>query len=449
MNKFFRGSLKQKLVQLILASAALSVLLYFALNACLSFALDRYFEMSTYIDSEYDKTAKDLQNYVSEYGVAMGDDLLLTDWAAGHKAVQLSVYCQDELVFSSDSSDESGEASFSEQNLGFDRVRYYPIEFSDGAADVYLFGSFDYTFYVYTEIAEVALCIGVFFLLVMLGVRDRINYIRQLEQDIGAMEGGELNHPVTVRGSDELGSLAARLDEMRVSFAHQVRTEREATEANRSLVTNMSHDLRTPLTALLLYTQILQDGKYRDEDEMRGYLDKIYSRGVQIKNLSDELFHNFLVDRTPQLETETENLRDVFPDVLSDFVCALEAEGFTAAAGGEWPDAEFQVNEESLMRIMDNLLSNIFKYADKSEPIRIAFSAEGDQFVLKLSNRVSEAQGERESSGIGFENITAMMRLMDGRFTAGTEGGVFTAVLSFRIQFVLSPGESRSAGRTE
>ena len=216
------------------------------------------------------------------------------------------------------------------------------------------------------------------------------------------MEGGELQKPVTVQGDDELGTLAEKLEAMRLSLLHQGEAERRATEANRSLVTEMSHDLRTPLTSLLLYTQIVQNGKYKSEAEMQSYLEKIYGRAMQIKSQSDALFYHFLVDKdAAPAPLCDEDLKAVFPDVLSDFVCTLEAKGFKVETTGEWPDAKSRVNIEYLTRIMDNLLSNILKYADSGVPVRLLFFCRDRQFSVELYNRIVKRHRTGDSSHIG------------------------------------------------
>mgnify|MGYP002226093174 FL=1 len=89
-----------------------------------------------------------------------------------------------------------------------------------------------------------------------------MKYIVQLSEEIQAMEGGDLDHPITVQGSDELTTLASSLDSMRLTLRQQHEDEAAAAAKVKNLITEMSHDLRTPLTTLLLYTEILRHRKY-------------------------------------------------------------------------------------------------------------------------------------------------------------------------------------------
>lgn len=411
-------------------SALAAVALFYALNWAIDKGFENYADLPGFIDREYDKAADSLQSYVSENGIAMSDAPALGDWVKDEKAVQLHVFHNKRHVYSSGGESFATEEEEKEANSGIGR--FYTIRFSDGQASVFLYGSFEYKFYIYIELAVFGVSIIVFFILLLFGIRNRIHYIRVLENDIGAMEGGDLEHPVTVRGDDELGSLAKRLEFMRLSLIMQGETERAAMQANRNLVTEMSHDLRTPLTSMLLYTQILQNGKYKNEEEMRTYLSKIYSRAMQIKSQSDSLFYHFLVDGSANAVASCEeDLKAVFPDVLSDFVCSLEAKGFKVETTGDWPEAKSKVNIEYLTRIMDNLLSNILKYADKGVPVRLLFFYKDEQFSVELYNKIVKHRRASESSHIGVSNVSQMMERMGGSYAYAEADGVFCSKLLF------------------
>lgn len=428
MNKFLRGTLTQKLVELILLSAAAATGLFFFLDWAADRAFDGYAGLPAYIDREYDRAAQNLQDYVTEYGVSTTDSDALGDWVKEEKTTQLHIYRNERQVYASDSADDGYEEREQSDELG----RNYTIRFSDGEADAYLYGSFEYKFFILVELALLGVSIFAFFVLLLLGIRDRIRYIRVLEKDIEVMEGGELQRPVTVRGDDELGSLAVKLEAMRLSLLQQGEAERRATQANRSLVTEMSHDLRTPLTSMLLYAQILQSGRYKNEAEMQAYLSKIYGRAMQIKSLSDSLFYHFLVDKdTVPAPACEEDLKAVFPDVLSDFVCTLEAKGFTVETTGEWPEARSRVNIEYLTRIMDNLLSNILKYADGGVPVRLLFFCRENKFSVELYNKIVKRRKNSDSSHIGIENVRTLMERMGGSYTYAEADGIFCSKLIF------------------
>lgn len=84
---------------------------------------------------------------------------------------------------------------------------------------------------------------------------------------------------------------------MRVTLRQQQEEEAQASAKVKNLITEMSHDLRTPLTTLLLYTEILRCRKYETSEQADNYLNKIDAKARQIKQLSDNLFEYALVTR--------------------------------------------------------------------------------------------------------------------------------------------------------
>lgn len=430
MNKILRGTLTQKLVELILIAAVASIGLFYLLDWAVNEGFKECTGLPAYIDREYDQAEQDFQDYVTQNAVKMKDTKTIAAWTKDNKSVQVHVFANGWNDITGGGTRKSGEGEEQRMNDGYGRI--CSIDFADGTAGVYLYAPFEFRYYVIQELVILGLCILFFFVLLLLGIRNRIHYVRVLENDIEVMEGGELERPVTVRGDDELGTLAEKLEAMRLSLLHQGEAERRATEANRSLVTEMSHDLRTPLTSMLLYTQILQSGRYKNEDEMQEYLAKIYSRAMQIKSQSDSLFYHFLVDKdsAPAPVCE-EDLKAVFPDVLSDFVCTLEAKGFTVETTGEWPDAKSRVNIEYLTRIMDNLLSNIIKYADKSVPVRLLFFCKDGNFSVELYNKIVKHRKTGDSSHIGIENVNSLMERMGGSYEHCEADGIFCSKILF------------------
>lgn len=85
-----------------------------------------------------------------------------------------------------------------------------------------------------------------------------MKYISKLSDEIAILEGGSLDYKITIKGKDELAALAEGLENMRISFCNMIEQEAEITSENNRIITEMSHDLRTPVTSMMLYTEILK-----------------------------------------------------------------------------------------------------------------------------------------------------------------------------------------------
>ena len=118
------------------------------------------------------------------------------------------------------------------------------------------------------------------------------------------LEGGNLEYEVSVEGNDELTDLANSMNRMRLSFQQQMENEQQLYLANRKLITEMSHDLRTPLTGIMLYLEILRSHRYTTEEELQDYLEKIAAKAHHMKVISDHLFEYSLEHTAEKLVME-------------------------------------------------------------------------------------------------------------------------------------------------
>ena len=242
---------------------------------------------------------------------------------------------------------------------------------------------------------------------------------------------GDLSYAVTVQGKDELSELAAGIDEMRRSIVKHQRAEDEIRSANSQLVTAMSHDLRTPLTSLLAFLEILDRDKVKDEEQRRHLIRQSLTQTMSIKSMADKLFEYFLVytSEWEQPELETRDADELFAQFWQEYAFALESHGFTVETDFNELSGSVVVNLELLRRAFDNLYANLVKYAEPSAIIRIAYRREAEEALLTIANVVSSQRESKESTNIGLNTCRRIMRMLGGSFETNEIAGVFTAEL--------------------
>ena len=108
------------------------------------------------------------------------------------------------------------------------------------------------------------------------------------------MADGDLEHPITVKGKDEIGVLARNLDEMRRALDENIYREQEGQKANHDLISSISHDLRTPMTTLYGYLEIMAQKKC-PEEKREEYVNRCIGKVEEIRALSDKMFEYALV----------------------------------------------------------------------------------------------------------------------------------------------------------
>ena len=414
------------------------LLILAAVLGCLSFALldtagvclvESRIGSGAYIKRMDEKYAAMLRDYTARESVSSMDTEKWNRWDEEHWEVDIQIFREGVLVY--DSYYPGGELlSMEEKDIPGNA---FPLTLVDGDAKAVFYGHYGYRLYTGALVFSLLLSFGIFLLAVMLGIRKTICYIGLLSDEIRGLEAGELDHPITVQGKDELAALAGGLDDMRRAFREQTRREAQMAEDYRRIITEMSHDLRTPLTALLIYTEVLNKRKFRDEGQMWTYIEKINKKAYQMKRMSDQIFEYALSrDREEPPVMEYAPFREAFYDLFSETESLLTEKGFTVEADLSWPGGRTWVCREYLTRILDNLVSNIEKYADRDVPVSIWLVCKEGYTGFLLENGKKDTGNDTESNRIGLRNIRGMMDKMGGRCMVDGEGEKFRMELLFR-----------------
>mgnify|MGYP004576901001 FL=1 len=327
------------------------------------------------------------------------------------------------------------DAEPGEQFKAYEWLAFNNVEFSDGEAAVAIYYNGVNAYYGIGCEILLFLAIASFPVFFLFGSRKIIRYIVQLSEEIQAMEGGDLDHAITVQGEDELTTLASCLDSMRVTLRSQQQQEAESSAKVKNLITEMSHDLRTPLTTLLLYTEILRGHKYDSEAQMNDYLTKIDTKARQIKQLSDNLFEYALVTRdTVVALDEPAHFSAIFEEPLTEMVDHLQQRGFVCALELGSDDPVLTVKGQYVRRILDNITSNILKYADPEQEITVRSVQEENKAGLLFLNKTLPVPPSAESTKVGLTSMETMMEKMNAVFRVEQGEDWFCVTLLFEVK---------------
>lgn len=427
--------LAKQFTALILLSGLCSALLLVGMQYALNKALRAYFSREEVQQRIAIEQLADLQTYIDENQLASTDWKEIDEWSHRHRNTMLGFYREGEEPYFSMPRIYQGreDARPGGQFQPFEWLSFNSVRFSDGEAAVALYYNGVNAYYgIGCEIllGVVIVLFPVFFLF---GSRKIIRYIVQLSEEIQAMEGGDLDHPITIQGADELTTLARCLDSMRITLRTQQQEEAEASAKVKSLITEMSHDLRTPLTTLLLYTEILRSHKYDGKTQENDYLNKIDNKARQIKQLSDNLFEYALVTRDTVVTLDPPaRFSAILEEPLTDMIDHLQQRGFLCRLELGSDDPLLTVRSQYVRRILDNITSNILKYADPQQEICIRFVQEADKAGLIFWNRTLPVPPSAESTKVGLTSMETMMDKMHGVFRVEQGSGWFSVTLLFK-----------------
>lgn len=242
----------------------------------------------------------------------------------------------------------------------------------------------------------------------------------------------DTNQLVTVSSGDRhirrlAGRISVQLAELRRMKLRYTDGDRELKEA----VTNISHDLRTPLTAICGYLELLEAEEMTDNT--RRYVEQISNRTEALKALTEELFRYSVISSVSDLSYEKVNVGRVLEDVLISFYGAFEQKNITPSIS--LPDSEVirLLDRSALSRVFGNIVSNAVKYSDgdfsvsMSDMGEITFSNTASELssveVGKLFDRFYTVDSARKSTGLGLSIAKLLTDRMGGRICAEHRNG--------------------------
>jgi signal transduction histidine kinase len=228
------------------------------------------------------------------------------------------------------------------------------------------------------------------------------------------------------------------MDEMRASFLDRLSKEKERSRSNQELITVMSHDIRTPLTTLIGYAEIMDKSPDLPEEDRQQYSSIIYQRALRLKELTDEMFYYFLVYGSSDIQVDLAyyNAQVLIPQLINDRLSAFQD-----------LDVDFQIQvieypftvhtDISLLnRVFENIFSNIRKYGDLTFPITIEMRRKEDSFIhIEIRNRIRDENPDVESTHIGTKTCSKLMELLDGYFTFHSDEEFYTAEVLIPISY--------------
>ena len=421
---------------------------------------------------------KDLQSYIIENGIESTDPKLFSEWVKMQKYVYLMIYKDDELFFSSDMEfedneknpggdgedpredeevipdDGKGEVPEGEvqeppstpgSGITVDMPTYeelkeyaakndlHPINVADGV----LFASIaDFTEYLYYDVSNILSLIAamVGFAVVFIIFFSRIlGRVTRLAADVNRVAEGDMTYSIRSRGSDEISRLSSQVENMRSSILENLEREREVRAANEELITSMSHDIRTPLTVLLGYIDVM---KMHPHDEAMGeYIKATEATALRLKKLSDDMFGYFLVfgDRAIEANIQDYDGRTLLSQMLDEHILLLNENGYTVSYEEcrELEGVGIMTDAPKAMRLIDNVFSNLHKYSDPERPINVGVCIERARVLLTVENGIATDSRAAESNGIGLKTCVKLAELLDIGFEYERQKDSFRCVIAF------------------
>lgn len=248
-----------------------------------------------------------------------------------------------------------------------------------------------------------------------------------------------------------LPSLQEKLDTVQEDFEEAIKERVRSQNLRTELITNVSHDLKTPLTGIKSYLELLNDSQLSAEDKEE-YLIRLNQYTDRLSKLIEDLFEVSKANSgNIQLETQNVDIVSLVEQVLVENETMLEKKGLSPVIRKPEEPILCLLDGDKTVRIFENLLSNVAKYALENTRVFVTIEKNQDQVDITIQNisktpldfdpqditerfvRADQSRHE-EGSGLGLAIVKSFCEIQNGSFTVQLDGDVFKAIVSFSVK---------------
>lgn len=277
-----------------------------------------------------------------------------------------------------------------------------------------------------------------------------MNPIKKLQVAAQNIKDGNLDFTIEVENDDEIGELCRSFEEMRQHLKNNIEEKIEGERENKTLISNIAHDLKTPITAVKGYAEGLMDGVADTPEKRDKYIRTIYSKANEMDTLINELtlYSKIDTNRIPYNFAKI-NVTDYFTDCVEELGLDLEAKNI-GLGYFNYVDEDVQIiaDPEQLRRVINNIVGNSVKYLDKQKGfLNIRIKDVGDFIQVEIEDngrgiaardlpyifdRFYRADASRNSatggSGIGLSIVKKIIEDHGGKIWATSKEGIGTVM---------------------
>lgn len=300
-----------------------------------------------------------------------------------------------------------------------------------------------------------AIGIAVFIFCFYYLISDYMKYIRKLANGMKNIAQGDFDTEIPVQSMDEFGQIAVYMNQMQETVSEIMERERVAERTKNDLITNVAHDLRTPLTSIIGYIGWVKDQPSMDANIRQKYLEIAWRKALHLEQMTNELFGFVKLEhREMTLNMSRIDLRQLLEQLLDEEYPGFEKAGLRAEFICR-EDSVFLVGDGNLLaRLFENLLNNAVKYGKDGKLIRLELELRNQMAVTRVINygyvipeselsnvfrkfyRVEQSRSQDTGgTGLGLAIVEQIVQLHSGSITVKSDlqGTVFEVVLPVNL----------------
>lgn len=274
--------------------------------------------------------------------------------------------------------------------------------------------------------------VGFFTLVIFKVTRYKVTYIEYLSACLGEISKGNLDYQIDIIGEDELAKVAESIMHMENELKAQIEAQAKVEKSKNELVTNVAHDLRTPLTSIIGYIGLVKTG-HCSEEERQKYLNIAYQKSEKLKVMIEDLFQlTKLHQGQTALQKSEVSLSNLLGQLVEELLPLANDKNIQIETHIDSQDTHCIVDIPKITRVFENLIENAIKYTQMNETIYVELRSQNNKIYVAVSNpsepiskeeldqffeRFYRADASRNSaggSGLGLAIAKNIVQLHDG-----------------------------------
>ena len=279
--------------------------------------------------------------------------------------------------------------------------------------------------------------------------------LRHIISELHYIANGHLNHRIPFKLKGNTQSVVESINALVDSVIQSMDVERAIESSKDELITNVSHDLRTPLTSILGYLGLIRDKQYHSQEDLLKYADIAYLKAKQMKSLVDNLFEYTKVKQTgTPLSISKIDLNQMMEQLVASFELEADKSGLAISAQETDQPMYIEADAEKLGRVFNNLISNAIKYGKGGHHIYLSCATgqpgevvihvanDGPEIPKKSLNQIFERFYRVESSrnkdtggsGLGLAIAQSIIDLHGGYINVSSDQGLTTFAIHLPVK---------------
>lgn len=267
--------------------------------------------------------------------------------------------------------------------------------------------------------------------------------LQHIIKELHYIAQGNYTHKISGDYADDIQKVVDSIHMLVDSTVEAMEEERRIEKTKDELITNVSHDIRTPLTSIIGYLGLIEERRYHSFEDLQKYVHTAYTKSKQMKVLVDDLFEYTKVRQsTTPLHKIQFDMIQLLEQLAIDFELEAQEKGMEIVVDSDYNHLMMEADTEKLVRVFNNLISNALKYGKGGRLIQLGVDKKEGRAIVTVKNdgeplpeeamdqlfeRFYRAEASRSQetagTGLGLAIAQGIVELHGGKITVKTEAG--------------------------